>query len=489
MQADVAEWSPGSGSVYRQTVLLQSRRVLFGRGTAEDPLRIVPGWLQLGRPEIVACGEGDPPDAVSRDPVHSRDRHDLGDLLLAPAFVDGHTHLALVALRQRGAAAAAGNLVEDFFYRFESKLSADDVAAFTRVGAWESLLSGVGMVWDHYFHGDAVANAIAEVGLTAVVAPTLQDLGGPGVGIVDAQLEATERIAHDDELRSRGIVAALGPHATDTVSAELFARAIALADAEGLPLHLHLAQSPEEVRRVQEREGLSPLRYAERVGLLERTTVFAHGLFVRHDELGTLANTEARLVSCPHSQNIFGFPARVDHWERSGTKWIVATDCAASNDSMSVRKELRFLRAFPAMHAAFSPTYESFLDGSCSASAVNELRVDTLAAESRWRAPEQLLRRVLALPGHIHSGQRAGVLAPGALANVVAYDLDHPSFWPGHDPLHGLVMSDVDAAIHGVWTAGVARGELGDFARAIRTSHAYEEHHREAAARLANLLA
>lgn len=464
-------------------MLLRSRSVLFGRGTSDDPYRIVPGWLKLGRPTIEACGEGDPPPLEPGTP-----EADLGDMLLAPAFVDAHTHLGLVALRQRGAAAAKGNLVEDFFYQFESKLSAADVAAFARIGAWESLISGVGLVWDHYFHGEALAEAIAEVGLCAVVAPTIQDLGGPGTGQLEAQLAATESIARSESLRERGIVAAVGPHATDTVSAELFQRASALADAESLPLHLHLAQSPEEVARVREREGLSPLRYIEREGLLERRTLLAHGLYVRHDELARLADADAHLVSCPHSQNVFGFPARVDHWERAGTGWVVATDCAASNDSMSVRKELRFLRAFPAVHAAFSPTYESFLDGSASAAAVDKLRVESLSEAAGWRDPRALLPRILAIPGGLHPGLRAGVLEAGALANVIAYDLDHPRFWPGSDPLHALVMSDVDDAIHALWVGGREHGTRGEVAHSLRNSHEYQEHHREAAARLAKLL-
>ena len=62
----------------------------------------------------------------------------------------------------------------------------------------------------------------------------------PGVDVWEEQLAATERIAADTGLAAHGVYAALGPHATDSVSAELFGRALDVAEARQLPLHLHL---------------------------------------------------------------------------------------------------------------------------------------------------------------------------------------------------------------------------------------------------------
>mmetsp|Transcript_82992 Transcript_82992/g.222606 ORF Transcript_82992/g.222606 Transcript_82992/m.222606 type:complete len:204 (+) Transcript_82992:168-779(+) len=103
---------------------------------------------------------------------------DLGpDVMLCPAFVNTHTHLAMNAMR--GVTTArdmAGNVVEDVFFRVEGSLTADDVRAFTRMGCYEAVLAGVGACFDHYYFGEAVAAAMAEVGMSGAVAPTLQDL-------------------------------------------------------------------------------------------------------------------------------------------------------------------------------------------------------------------------------------------------------------------------------------------------------------------------
>ena len=147
---------------------------------------------------------------------------DLGQHLLTPTFVNGHTHLSMSAFRGIGLDAMAGNIVEDLYFKLESNLSAEDVRAFTRMGAYDALLSGVGTVWDHYYYGHAVADALVDVGLTGIVGPTLQDIGGPGVQQLSEQLDATIQIAESETYQKQGIVAALAPHATDTVSDALW---------------------------------------------------------------------------------------------------------------------------------------------------------------------------------------------------------------------------------------------------------------------------
>ena len=461
---------------------LASRRVVFGGTEETGPLRIAAGWVSFDAPSelspgtIVAVGEGEP------DPAS--DAVDLGERLIAPAFVNAHTHLALVALRGFDLDASEGNVVEDLFYRFETLLSAADVAAFARMGAYESLLAGVGLVWDHYFFGEALARGISDVGLCAVVAPTVQDLSGPGVPRWESELEATDAIASDGALAARGIFAACGPHATDTVSAEAWGKVAVLAEHLHLPVHAHLAQSPEEVARASEKYEETPTGWLQRIGVLDRARcVFAHALYVDRAELRALAERHT-LVACPYSQLVFGFPARLDVWSDEKVRWTLATDAAASNDSMGLRKELRFAAGQRTIGASWSPAYSRYLDGEGDADSVWRKRKKLHARFAEDARPARLLERVWGLSGSLHPAFRAGVLTPGALANVVVYDTDHPTFWPGDDAFAALAFADVDAAIHSMWVNGRAIGEAGDFARSLTSSDDYAECRREATERL-----
>ena len=82
----------------------------------------------------------------------------------------------------------------------------------------------------------------------------------------------------------------------------------------------------------------------------------------------------------------------------------------------------------------------------------------------------------------MHPRLSVGVIRPGALANLLAWDLDHPSMWPNTDPLRTLAMADTIGAIDGMWVAG---REIGD----LRSTDAYRESRLEADRRLAALLA
>ena len=223
---------------------IYSRRMVLPN--AHGGVRVQPACIEVRGDRIVAVHtQADPFDEeLAPDVQH------LGDRVVTAALVNAHTHLALSSFRGMGQNdRMRSNVVEEFYYAVESRMDAGDAKAFTRMGAYESLLAGVGTVWDHYYHALAVAQGIADVGLTAVVAPTLQDRAGPGVNQLEAQLAATETLASSARWADLGITAAYGCHATDTVSDDLWRQVGNLRIKHGLPIHAHLAQSLEESER------------------------------------------------------------------------------------------------------------------------------------------------------------------------------------------------------------------------------------------------
>lgn len=455
---------------------LRSTRLLWPDG------RIAPGELRLDGTTIASL---EPPSTAAADV-------DYGDRLVTPALVDVHTHLALIALRGwNQEAASAGNVVEDLFFGFESRLTPEDVRALVRIGAYECLLQGVGLVWDHYYEAEAVAAGLRDVGLTGVVAPTLQDLAGPGREGADAALETTARLA-DPSFAADGIFAAVGPHATDTVSAELFGRAVAVAEAHDLPLHLHLSQSPEERERIAAREGVTPVAWLDRIGVLGAAPLaLAHAIFVPEVDLQRLAEVDATLIYCPYAAYHFGFPAAPEAWEASGVEWAIATDAPCSNDSINLQLELRALLAHRALPPSAGAAFTRYL------STGNPAEAEAAWAERQVRhrsqaslvEPASVWSRVWSVPGRIHPAVRVGTLAPGALANIAVWDLDHPALWPAHEPLRTLVGADATKALHAMWTAGRRRGIDGALSQSLIDSDDYREARREAAARLGRLIA
>ena len=480
--------------------VLRSDRVLGDDG------RFAPAAVRIEGAEIVSIDRGDEDDADTPfDPDEETvEVVDLGDRPVTPAFVNAHTHLALGFLRGASVReASAGDIVEEYFFRIEKGLRAEDVRAFVRMGAYESLLHGVAFCWDHYYFGEAVADGMTDAGMAGAVAPTVQDVAGPGVGRLDEQLEATERMHSDPARREQGIYAAYGPHATDTVSETLWGRLAALAERHRLPIHSHAAQSPREVHRALERHGTTPVDWLRSTGVLEAapSSLLVHCLYARRSELEPLADLDVTLGFCPYAQRVFGFPADPRRWADCGLPWFVATDTSAGNDSMNLQKELRAVAELRTTPVSTSAPLTGFLDSNDGAEALAELtaRVSEVADHREQEferaddlaTPSALLDRVWSIPGNLHPDVRVGVLEAGSLANLIVWDLDHPAFWPASSDesiLQAIALGDTTGAMHGLMSAGNWIGRLGDVYGGLLESAELLEARLEASARRSELL-
>lgn len=418
---------------------------------------------------------------------------DLGDRLVTPAFVNAHTHLAMVVLRGfHSSAAMARNVVEDLYFTIENQLSDEDIRVFARLGAYENLLHGVGAVWEHYYGGTALAEALCDAGLTGVVAPTLQDVAGPGVPHTESQWDATLAIHESTHFAERGVFAAFGPHATDTVSDELWQRIARAAQKHHIPVHAHVAQSMEEYIFNKEQHGRSPVSRLHHLDVLEQVPhmLLVHGIYIQQHDIQHLNRDRHTLGFCPYSQLQYAFPANVLRWTDAALPWLVATDCAACNDSMNVQKEMRFVHGMRVASATWSPAYDTFFSsGTLShAQSLQEQRTRSFQATEAFSDPNFLLSRVWSIPGRMHDTFRVGSLQPGYRANLLVWDPDHPSMWPCADPLRTLAIADTTPAIHGMMVNGQWLGQRGDFARSLTHSDAYQNTVNEANERRQRLL-
>lgn len=451
-------------------------------GPGLPPLVVRPAHVHLDGAWITAVD-------VSPQTPAPPDADDVGDLLLTPAFVDAHSHLALSMLRGAVQNATAGNVVEDLFFRVERHLTAADVAAFTAVAAYEALLHGTACVWDHYYFPDAVLGALDEVGLAGVVAPPLQDVSGPGVDATPSSWSLTHTLAHDATLRARGTGVCLGPHATDTVSDELWRRVVRAAQDLDLPVHAHVAQSPEEWHRARARGAASPLDLLRRLGVLDAPVRLhlVHVLYASAVELGWLNRTRHTLVACPRAQAWFDHPSPVGAWCEAGLTWAVGTDGAASHDALDVRGELAALPLLRTADVTGTSAHDALLAGG-GPDIVAHVRRARHDHRRTLADPTDALHRVWTLPGRAHPQLRCGAIAPGHLAHLALWDLSHPTCWPGTDPLRALAFGAVGDALTQLMVAGTWRTTRGAHAASLRNEPGWARARAEADARRAQLL-
>eukprot|EP00750_Incisomonas_marina_P015684 INCI1849.2.p1 GENE.INCI1849.2~~INCI1849.2.p1 ORF type:complete len:436 (-),score=62.74 INCI1849.2:41-1348(-) len=415
------------------TACVHSRRVLL-RCVKTGLYEAKPAAIYINGGRISRVVETSFPPADTECPVD-----DLGDALVTPAFVNAHTHNPMNAFRGvADASVLKGNVVEDLFFKLEMAFEPGDVRAFTRMGAYENLLAGVGTVWDHYYGGVELAEAFRDVGICAAVAPTLQDVSGPGKDTLEDEWNATLSISEGD-FGLHGVVPVLGPHATDTVSDALWKRILETSEKYSLPIHCHNAQSLQEYQRSFDRHGCTPVERLRNLGVLHSDTsvLLVHNLFATAADLaivGAAAKEKGNIcmVFCPLAQMQFAFPAHVGSWIDASVPFVLGTDAAASNDAMALQLELRGLGNLFSHGTTFSTEFASFREtGSLEHAEATQTRreIDFSQYESA-RTYSAILDTVLERPGALHPQLPCGAIREGYLANLVAWDVQHPNMWP-----------------------------------------------------------
>lgn len=166
-----------------------------------------------------------------------------------PGLVCAHHHLYSTLARGMPAPPHQpqrfGEILEQIWWRLDTALDLDMLAASARLGAVEALCAGTTAIIDHHespnaIEGslDVIAAACAEVGVRVVCAYGVTDRHGP---------EGARRGLAENErfLRSggRGMV---GVHAAFTCSDETLEAAAGLASDLGVGVHIHVAEGPDD---------------------------------------------------------------------------------------------------------------------------------------------------------------------------------------------------------------------------------------------------
>ena len=162
----------------------------------------------------------------------------------------------------------------------------------------------------------------------------------------------------------------VSPHTAHTLSPALLSAVRELADRYSLPLAIHLAESRDELDFFFDSSGpiaeklypfvdwkdclpsprrTTPAEYLDEFGLLGAATTAIHCVHLSPAEVELLKKSGVRVVLCPRSNDKLDVgKAPVRRLKRAGIPLALGTDSLASNDSLSLFDEARFLvRQFP----------------------------------------------------------------------------------------------------------------------------------------------
>ncbi|MSO76646.1 MAG: N-ethylammeline chlorohydrolase [Alphaproteobacteria bacterium] len=323
-------------------------------------------------------------------------------------------------------------------------ISAAGKKAATELAYIELLQGGVTTVMDLTGDYPGWIETVAASGMRAYLAPQFASAGwymdnpqevkfawDEGAG--RQQFEAALALSDEIERHASGRLSpVIFPAQIDTVSEELFRDAIAVAKRTGRLMTTHIAQSVVEFREMIRRTGMSPVQWAEKIGLLGPRTVLGHAMFVDEHpairwhtrrDIAILAETGATVAHCPMPFALYG--ETLNHfggYVARGVNLGMGTDMAPHNLLEEMRLALLLGRV--ASHDVYSVQARTLLDAA------------TIAG-SRALGRDDL-----------------GRLAPGAKADLVLVDLKHPGMVPARDPLRNLIHTAADRAVRDVYVDG-----------------------------------
>jgi cytosine/adenosine deaminase-related metal-dependent hydrolase len=406
------------------------------------------GAVAVDRGEIVAVG----PLADVRTTYPSAVLEQHEGCVLAPGFVNLHTHLEYAGYGGFGDGLAFGPWLDVHIERKARQLEGDALV-LARLGVLEAMRGGATTVVDASFTGAAVT-AMSELGLRGVVA--LEVFGGTDD---DAQAIADRldaRVARAEAGAGPLVELGVSPHAPYTVAPALFAEVVGRARAQGRRVVTHIAESQHELAALVHGEGLlaersrrawvapygrHPVAELVECGLLGRETVVAHAVLVEQAEIELLASSGASVAHCPRSNALLGCGvAPLAALQRAGVPVGLGTDGPSSALDLDGFAELR---------AAILVQRASSGDPSALGTAA-ALRLATLGGAEALGLQDSI-----------------GSLEPGKRADLIAVRLDDTAFWPTDDPIAALVLAGSGDRVKFTMIDGSVRyGVLDDSYRA-----------------------
>ncbi len=348
--------------------------------------------------------------------------------LVLPGFINGHTHVPMTLFRGLHDDVTLNDWLYKYIFPAEAKnVNEEFVRWGTRLAAAEQIRGGITTFADMYYFEDGVADETKAAGMRGVLGETFIDFPAPDNKSESEALAYTEKFLkkwQGDPL----IHAAAAPHSIYTCSQKTLQDAAALARKYHAPILIHTAEMKKEWEDSQKQNGMSPVQYLDKIGLLGPDVVSAHCIFVDEADRKTLAQRQVGCVHNPSSNMMIASGVSpVPEMREAGVAVGLGTDGpAGSNNDLDLMEEMD-LTAKLAKITRLNPL------------ALNAKAVVEMATIDGARA--------------LHMEKEVGSLEAGKKADLIVISLDEPNAVPMYDIYaqlaYALKGNDVETVVIG----------------------------------------
>lgn len=357
---------------------------------------------------------------------------DAAGKLVMPGLINAHTHAYMTIHRNYADDLAFFDWL-DKVDRVEQGMTEEDVYWTTLLAIIEMLRSGTTCFVDMSIKSakeksgprSAAAGAVLESGFRAVICRGLA-----GTADSEESLRKYGEAVREMELfkgESRlGFVH--GPHAPYSCMADYLQKLTQSCRDRGIGQHIHLSESLGEMEGITKEHGMTPIQYADSLGVFDVPCIVAHAVYATDDDVRIMAEKQVNVALCPKSNMKLGNGfAPAEKMLEAGINVCLGTDGCGSNNSLNMFQEMN----------AAALVYKGV---NRKAQCVDAAEVLKMATVNGAKAVG-------------HEGE-LGIIKEGAVADLILVNLKEPQFIPANNIVSGLVYSSKGSEVDTVMVDG-----------------------------------
>ncbi|WP_315795514.1 amidohydrolase [Paenibacillus sp. BIC5C1] len=337
--------------------------------------------------------------------------------LAMPGLINAHQHTPMSLLRAFSDDLKLMDWLDRKMLPAEARMTPEDIYWGAQLSIAEMIRSGTTAYADMYIHMNEIAEAVTETGIRASLTRGMVFVEDDGGRRLQEAVDLIQRWSGKAEGR---ITTMYGPHSPYTCPVEPLREVIAMAEQESVPIHIHLAETKEEVVKIRERYGMTPTEYLEEAGMFEKAHVLlAHGVHLNRRDIGRLKGMRGGVAHNPVSNLKLGCGiAPITEMIVQGINVGLGTDGAGSATTIDMFEEIK------------AATWLQKLD---------------YGDPTRLSARDVLHMSTRGSAGLLNLQDEVGVLEVGRKADLILIDLKKPHLQPVHE-LESLLAYSVNGA-------------------------------------------